>query len=98
MSTPTNKSSRLCLTGLWAKTINGQLMLSGYLGNLQIEIWPNGYKTKGSNEPDYRVYLADKYKKEVAKGPKSRGVDNKSDENLPLSPPPTDWQDEQIPF
>lgn len=65
---------KIKLTALWSKTVttkNGPLvMMSGYLGDTQIEIWPNQYK-KSENHPDYTVYLAPKYKSETKKAGKT---------------------------
>lgn len=61
-------SQRIKIASLWSKEIKtGQTVLSGYFGDADIEIWPNGYKTQ-DNHPDWIMYVKPKYKKEKEDG------------------------------
>lgn len=59
------KQTRLKLTALWEKEVNGKKVLTGRLGDLEIAIWPNGYKTE-SKHPDWIVYMREPFKKQAA--------------------------------
>ena len=49
------------IAALWkAQTKTGKTYLKGRLGNSQIMVMVNEFKTEGSNQPDYRVLVAAK--------------------------------------
>lgn len=58
------KKQRVKLFSLWKKTVtvNGQQVevLSGYLGDTQISIWPNGFK-KSEKSPDLVAYVEPRF-------------------------------------
>lgn len=52
------------LGGLWeSQDKNGNLVLSGYLGNAQLKIFKNTFKN-ADNQPDFRMYVSEKPKKD----------------------------------
>lgn len=53
------------LTGLWInKNKDGKTYMKGSLGQGTVLIFKNETKEEGSNQPDYRMLLAEKTKKE----------------------------------
>lgn len=51
------------LSGLWESTDkNGNLVLSGNLGNARLVIFKNTYK-EAENQPDFKLYLDKKKEK-----------------------------------
>jgi len=53
------------LTSLWKGTTkDGKTYFKGYLGDSQLMIFENGYKTEDKH-PDYIVYVDEKKKKET---------------------------------
>lgn len=64
------KSFRLEGGGLWAKELKaGGQMLSGYMGNMRLVIFPNNYKGNNPKAPDYKWYLEAKEKQEPKPAP-----------------------------
>ena len=58
------------LTGLWSKDAkDGKKYLSGSMGGARVLVLANGFKKEGSNEPDYRLYVARKEKQEKSETP-----------------------------
>jgi hypothetical protein len=58
------KKQKIKLFSLWRKTVNVNgiptEVLSGYLGDTQISIWPNGYK-KSEKSPDLVAYVEPRF-------------------------------------
>jgi len=55
------------IAAVWENTDkNGKKYFSGNLGNSKLLILQNKYKKEGSKEPDYRVVVCEKPKKEEA--------------------------------
>ena len=53
------------LGGLWLNTSpKGEKFFSGNFGNARIVIFKNGFKTEGSKDPDYYLYIDEQLKKE----------------------------------
>ena len=53
------------LTGLWLnKNKDGETYMRGSLGDCTVLIFKNKHKEEGSNQPDYKMLLAEKQKKE----------------------------------
>lgn len=53
------------LTGLWMnKTKEGETYMKGSLGHGTVLVFKNKHKEEGSNQPDYKIMLAEKTKKE----------------------------------
>ena len=53
------------LTGLWMnKTKEGEIYMKGSLGQGTILVFKNKHKEEGTNQPDYKIMLAEKIKKE----------------------------------
>jgi len=53
------------LTGLWLnKTKDGKTYMKGSIGQGTVLVFKNENKEEGSNQPDYKVCLAEKQKKE----------------------------------
>jgi len=56
------------LCGLWEnKDKNGEIYLSGYLGDARILVYKNKYREQNEKAPHYKVFLAEKRKKEEVK-------------------------------
>ncbi len=91
------------ISGLWLNESNGKKWMSGYMGNAKILIFRNTYKTEGSNEPDYKMYIAPK--KQEGRGQNNQGgqggqgaPNNGGSQSGPgYSPSPTGFNDD-IPF
>ncbi len=59
------KKSMIKAGGLWKNvTKDGKTYLSGNLGGLRVLIFPNSYKTEGSQEPDYILNFTENEKRE----------------------------------
>ena len=53
------------LTGLWLnETKEGKKYFKGSLGGATVLVFKNEHKEPGSNQPDYKLCLAEKQKKE----------------------------------
>jgi hypothetical protein len=51
------------LTGLWMnKTKEGETYMKGSLGHGTVLVFKNKHKEEGSNQPDYKIMLAEKTK------------------------------------
>lgn len=64
------------LTSLWkGKTKDGKIYFKGYLGDSQIIIFENGFKTE-EKQPDLIVYIDEKKKQEKAQEVQQDEIDN----------------------
>ena len=53
------------VSGLWLnKDKNGNQYMSGSCGKVKYLVMKNTFKTEGSNEPDYRLLVAENTKEE----------------------------------
>lgn len=69
---------------LWENKKGDKRWLSGYCGDLVVQVWPNGFK-ENDKQPDYVVYVSEKKKKEKdgagAPAPKKK---EEADPDLPF--------------
>jgi len=73
MENQKTKTVQLKLTSLWKnKTHDGKEFLSGRLGNLNISIWPNGYKNDPKH-PDMIMYVSEPPPKKDEQTPAATG-------------------------
>jgi hypothetical protein len=74
-------------TGLWINTTkDGESYMSGSMGNLKINVFRNKYKKEGDRQPDYRLCVSEREKKQEAQQPQASVPDTSpiSDRDIPF--------------